>query len=68
MEDENKFLDRLSKWWRWLKGLWKKSENESFQKLSKKREIEKKLYFCTRFENTQTLWVERDEKTRRTRS
>jgi hypothetical protein len=40
---ENKFLDRLSKWWRWLKD--KEEKKRKFSKLSKNTcEIEKKLY------------------------
>jgi hypothetical protein len=57
-DERNKFLDRLSKWWRWLRRGYKKrkAKRKFFSKLSKHCEIEKVVLYCR---DTQTLWVKR---------
>jgi hypothetical protein len=64
----SKFLDRLSKWWRWLRGYKKKSENESFQKNFQKNtcEIERSCTFAPG--NAPDTVSQTRRKTRRTRS
>jgi hypothetical protein len=46
----SKFLDRLSKWWRWIKAI-RKKKKKSFQKTFKKHLRDwKEVVLCTRFE------------------